>query len=506
MTSPIESLTRLKKTAAERGWFKDKSVVYHGLGPLGAHMWSHFLPISCVIAEYYGEEVPRHIEEAWGAPVYSYEKYKHVRHGTSGLFLEHFYADHEKEILSTLAKTPGDLLMIPFAPSQKLLDFLYRKAPRLQLLQNTVVIQNYFEDKTMLAWRAEEIGIPLPPLASLFPFSSLNYAALRDRYPNGFVIQIPHSQHGGGTDFVFSEADLAKVVEEKRAMLGKAFDRTQVKITPFLSGPSLNCTGSVCNGSVALSPPDIQIVGDPNLVPNPAMYIGSDFTRQGLTAGERQEVLSITGRIGKWLGSQGYRGNFGVDFLTTVDANFKLKEIYVSEVNARLVGESQYMADFEAMNDVVPLTFFHLAEYLELDITADQIEAYNRELPDVKGSAIIIYTKDKGTHRATGGLKSGVYRFDENEKPVRLRDGWTLSDTKTDDEWVLTNGVPWGDLVIGHPRYGDECIALFYIMTRESIVDPVNWRLVSERWRKRIEVVRDAAGLVPCEYRSLKVD
>lgn len=501
MTNPLESLSTLKRVAQEKGWFKDKAVVYQGLGPLGAQMFTHFLPVSAIISEYYGEEVPIHIEKKWGTPVFSYEKYKKVRHGSSSLFINHFYQDHGDEILKAIANDKRDLMMIPFAPTQPLLDFLFKRAKKLHYFQNTCVIQNYFEDKTMLAWKADEIGIPMPPKAVLDQFSALNYKALSDKFPNGFVIQIPHSQHGGGTDFIFNENDFGNVLQEKRTMLGKAFDRTQVKITPYLSGPSLNCTGSVCNGGVALSPPDIQIVGDPNLVPNPAMYIGSDFSRQGLSPSEREEILGITERIGRWLGANGYRGNFGVDFLTTVDENLNLQKIYVSEVNARLVGESQYMADFEAMNDVVPLVFFHLAEYLELDITPAQIAEYNKNLPDVKGSAIIIYSQDKGTHKAKGTLTSGVYSLDGGLK--KLREGWTLSDTQNDDEIVITNGVPWDDLVIGHPRYGDECIPLLYIMTRKSIVDRKNWRLVSDEWRKNIQTVRDALNLQPCEYRSL---
>lgn len=501
--SPIESLSRLKRVAHERGWFKDWSLVYQGLGPLGAHMFAHFLPIAAVVAEYYGEEVPKHVEEAWGTPCFSYEKFKRVRHGTSSLFVNHFYPDHGDEILKALSDRGGKLCMVPFQPNQPLLDFLFRRAPHIQLFQHNCVIQNHFEDKTMLAWKAGEIGIPMPPQAVLMPFGQIAYEPLADKFPAGFVIQIPHSQHGGGTDFVFTMDDLERVFEEKRPMFGKAFERTMVKITPFLSGPSLNCTGCVVNGSVALSPPDIQIVGDPELVPNPAMYIGSDFSRQGLTAAERQEVLDITARIGRWLGANGYRGNFGVDFLTTVDENFKLKEIFVSEVNARMVGESQYMADFEAMHDIVPLTFFHLAEYLELPIEADDIEAYNRELPDVEGSAVIIYTDQKGTHQAKGGLKSGVYTL-KGDTLDRVRDGWTLSDTRSDDEFVITNGVPWEDLVIGHPRYGDECIPLLYLMTRKSIVDEKNWRIINKEWKRRIGIVRDAVKLEPCEYRSLR--
>ncbi len=79
MGDALESLTKLKKRMASAGWFRDMSLVYHGLGPIGAHMFHHFMPVSTIIALYYGEEVEKYIEGEWGTRVFSYEKLNGVR-------------------------------------------------------------------------------------------------------------------------------------------------------------------------------------------------------------------------------------------------------------------------------------------------------------------------------------------------------------------------------------------------------------------------------------------
>jgi len=501
----LNSFELTKKTAEEEKWFKGVNIVYQGFGAMAADMFRDFVKIGAVVSFYYGEDVQTHLEKNWGIPVFSYEKKKKVRHNTVGLFHDYFYQDYGDEILKTLSKLDGKIAFIPFATTKGLQDFLFSTGGKFHLFQNPVIVQNYFDYKARLAWRAQEIGIPLPPDSIITFFGKLNFEELYNKY-GSFVIQVPISQAGGGTDFVHSKEDFEKIIEMRKKSLGENFEKTQVKITRYLSGPSLNCTGCVVGGAVALSQPDIQIVGDPAITSNPAQYIGSDFSLNAFSPEHRQKMLEITRRIGIWMGKNGYRGNFGVDFLSTLDSQGNLDEIYVSEINARLVGESQYLADFQKMKNCVPLTFFHLAEYMDIPIEPAHIEEYNKNLPDLEGSAIMILSKNKGTFKATGGIKSGVYQCPDGKNLKRVRDGLTLSDTKSRDEFVITNGVPWEGLTIGHPRYGDEDVCLCYIMTRESIVDPKNWKRINNKWKNLIDTVRDSLKLINAPKRSLKDD
>lgn len=465
-------------------------------------MFRYFAPVVATVTQYYGEECRTTMEQEMGIRCFSYEKDKRVRHLNSDFFLNYYYSDHGAEIEEYLGKLPGTVAFIPFQTTPALLKFIFDHGHKYKLFQNPVIVQNYFDHKPRLTWRAAEIGIPMPPDASIFLFGDATYRELVDKYAGSFVIQVPLSTAGGGTFFVHSEDDFDKLIEARKKDIGAAFGRTQIKVTPYLNGPTLNCTGCVCNGEVALSPPDIQITGDTTMVSTAGQYIGSDFSLNAFGDDLRAEMMDIVRRMGVWLGRNAYRGNFGIDFLTTVDSSGRVTELFVSEVNARLVGESQYMADFESMKDIVPLPFFHLAEYLELDIKPEEIRAYNESLPNIEGSAILIYKREKGIFRSPGKLKPGVYRLNAG-KLDRLRDGFNLSDTKNRDEFVVTNGVPTEDLVIGHPRHGDGEVFLNYILTRESIVDPKNWKNVNEKWRSVVRLVRDAIQLEPCEPRSL---
>lgn len=496
--SPISSLGRLREVAANESWFKDIKLVFQGFGPQSALMFEQFAPIAATITNFSGQEVLDVMEKERGIKSFSYEVKRGVRHSNPDPFVNYFYHDYGTEISDYLNSLDGTIVFVPFQTTPALLEFLFENGHRYKLFQNPVIIQNYFDHKPRLTWKAGEIGIPMPPDAATRLFGDISYNEVTDAFRGSFVIQTPLSQAGGGTFFVHSEEDYDRLMADEKQRRGDFFARTQIKITPFLSGPSLNCTGCVCNGEVVLSPPDIQIVGDPGMVSVAGQYIGSDFSLHAFEPNLRTEILEIVRRVGRWLGRHAYRGNFGVDFLTTTDDNGKVDKLYVSEVNARLVGESQYMADFEAMMDIVPLSFFHLAEYLELDIKPKDIQAYNEELPDVEGSALLIYKKEKGVFRSPGRLKCGVYTL-KNGSLERVRDGINLSDTKSADEFVITNGVPWEGLVIGDPRHGDGEVFLLYILTRDSIVNPNNWKVVNDKWRGIADIVRDAIGLEPCE-------
>lgn len=466
-------------------------------------MLSHFLRPTGIICDDDGHEIREVVEKGWGTRIFSYERKKRVRHGDPAPFENFFLKDYAEEVMSFLNSGAGDVYFVPFSTTPDLQEFLFHKGRHIHLLQNPVIVQNYFDYKARLAWRAEKLGIPIPPESSLGFFGNLNYRELADKYDGAFVVQVPISAAGMGTDIIRTEEDFRRMMEEKRGMLGERFERTQVKITRFLPGPSLNCTASICNGEIALSPPCVQIVGDPCLTPAPTQHSGSDFTLRGMPSEIRRQILDTMLKIGRWMGANCYRGNFGVDFLSTVDQTGKPDAVYVSEINARLVSESQYMADFESIQDMVPLTFFHIAEFLNLEIPPEDIQRYNADMRDIEGSNMIICTNQKGIFRCPGTFKSGRYVLRDG-KPKWRGPALSLSNAKDREEFVVTSGVPWEDLVVGHPRYGDVNIPLFNLMTRESVMDPADWRVLSPKWRGIVNLVRHSLALAPCAPRSLQ--
>ncbi|MBI4178951.1 hypothetical protein HY522_05990 [bacterium] len=501
--SPLRSLSALKKIAHQRRWFQGKRFVYYGATACDSHMLSHFLPVSAVICDDDGDEVRTIIENAWGAKVFSYERKKRVRHGDPEPFEMFFLHDEGDRIMKCIGEWDDDVCFVPFSTTPDLQEFLFHKGRHLRLLQNPVIVQNYFDYKARLAWRAAKLGIPIPPESSLGFLGSLNYEELTQKYGGAFVVQVPLSSAGMGTDIIRSKVDFDNMVAEKQEMLEDRFDRTQVKITRFLPGPPLNCTASICNGEIVLSPPCVQIVGEPALTPVQTQHSGSDFSLRGIPPEIRKQMIDTMIKVGRWMGGNCYRGNFGIDFLTTTDKSGVPDAVFVSEINARLVSESQYMADFEAMRDVVPLSFFHVAEFMNYEIRPEDILRYNEALPEIEGSNLIVCTLEEGIFRCPGTLKAGRYVWRDNA-PLWIGPGISLSDTKNSEEFVVTSGVPCEDLVIGHPRYGYLDIPLFNVMSRESVLDPNDWKRLNPKWQSIIHALRNAVALAPCPPRSLK--
>ena len=79
----------------------------------------------------------------------------------------------------------------------------------------------------------------------------------------------------------------------------------------------LNIGAVVWEDGVTLHPLSVQIIGDPRLTSREFGYCGNDFEiAKALPEHVVAAIETITTTIGNWLRLRGYRGAFGVDFLT----------------------------------------------------------------------------------------------------------------------------------------------------------------------------------------------
>ncbi|MCX6357280.1 MAG: hypothetical protein NT045_05300, partial [Candidatus Aureabacteria bacterium] len=196
MADPLRSYRALKKWIDSTGCFNDIRLVYHGLGPLGAHMFKHFIPVSAIASAYYGDEVSRYMEAEWGTKIFSYEKMNRVRVNDCRDYYSNFFHDHGPALVAAIEARGGEACLAPFAPSNAIHEFIFTSAPSWRLLTNLKIAQDYFEFKSRLAMEAARIGIPMPPASRVMSFESLDYRRLADSYEGGFVIQTPLSQAG----------------------------------------------------------------------------------------------------------------------------------------------------------------------------------------------------------------------------------------------------------------------------------------------------------------------
>lgn len=134
-------------------------------------------------------------------------------------------------------------------------------------------------------------------------------------------------------------------------------------VSPFLEGAlPINVGGCVYDSStVTLHPMSVQLIGVPALTHRQFGYCGNDFAAaRAVPSAIVEEIDSTTRTIGRWLGSMGFRGAFGVDYLVHHEV------VYFAEINPRMQGSTRMSSQLAQQVDRVDLCLDHVAAFLGL--------------------------------------------------------------------------------------------------------------------------------------------
>ena len=102
-----------------------------------------------------------------------------------------------------------------------------------------------------------------------------------------------------------------------------------------MDGLSPNINAVVLDETVLLSYPSIQLIGVSECINLRAGYCGNDFsTTVSLPETVIQKIYEQTHKVGNWIRQQGYRGLFGIDFVTDGST------VYPVEINPRFQGST----------------------------------------------------------------------------------------------------------------------------------------------------------------------
>ncbi|MEA3229586.1 MAG: ATP-grasp domain-containing protein [archaeon] len=177
----------------------------------------------------------------------------------------------------------------------------------------------YFDNKiTQRREVVEDLDIPVP--RSFIAQSIDELAGLyRDNFDGKAFVMRSHSSSGSGTEVVDSEEAILsslKIVQDEEYIISDFLD---VEISP-------STLGVVAGDGVYVAGLSDQILVEG------VQYFGN-VSPSAAGAGQREEMVSLTEKIGDYLGVRGYRGPFGVDFI--ID---KRGELYFTELNPRLIG------------------------------------------------------------------------------------------------------------------------------------------------------------------------
>lgn len=305
-----------------------------------------------------------------------------------------------------------------------------------------------FENKVKFRRLLEEIGVSVPPGRIKKP-QNLHYGHLMNSLGLPFVIQHPTRGGGKGTFFVQNKNDfkhaLKKLrirIKEGRELPAKAPE--EVIVTRFIKGPSPSVTGCVTRHGILSTCPQIQILDIPELF-NPergsGLFCGHDWDYH-LSEKVENQAYDIVEKVGKYFQSQEYKGIFGLDFvMDTVGAYHDTPKLYVTEANPRLLATFPTITMVQLENNEPPIIAFHLLEYLNIDYDTDVAEINQLMRRPKQGAQMFLHNLTGRWARNYGEIRPGAYRL--NPKLEFVRPGYVLKHLKNEDEFLVTEGVPF---------------------------------------------------------------
>ncbi len=268
------------------------------------------------------------------------------------------------EIKSQISQSQHPVI-VPFKPSAKI-ELLCQKNQWINA-SNPAKSNRLLEDKVKFFNLAKKNNLPVIP-GFIDEFNQNSFKQAQDLFTDKIVIQ-SHFGWAGNSTNLFSDYTTAS----KQIPQG-----TLVKFSPFIKGYSLLNNCCLTRYGLLQSPPALQYTGLKELTSNPFATVGRQWPSLA-SPNIQQKIWQITTDFSqKILAPLGYKGFFGLDFIVSDD------EVYLLECNPRLTASFAFYTQMELQQQLNPLFYFHLAEFVNLDyeinLSKEQERFYNKNL------------------------------------------------------------------------------------------------------------------------------
>ena len=309
------------------------------------------------------------------------------------------------------------------------------KDKRFRVLAPPLVLKDLFDDKLRQLELFSRLGVKTPH-TFVCRLDETTFVKAGDILDGPFVVQPPVGSSGENTYFVNDDVDFERVRDVFRS-------DQRVKLSKYLPVPSLNGHCIVLKTreglrSIAVSP-SVQIVGIPGCTSRAETYCGNDFSAAGMVSKSiREEICTIMEKIGLFMGSKGFLGLFGMDFLLYGD------QVLALEINPRFQGSTMLLSLLQVDRGEVPLAALHVMQFMGL------MEAISQEfLEHLKaayrtpytGAHLIVHSLEDKPCRIEHDLNAGVHIL-VNDAIQRIRNGTTYRDLKSPKEWCILGNLP----------------------------------------------------------------
>ncbi|GEM_PF-2796222 len=277
------------------------------------------------------------------------------------------------------------------------------------LLEKNIEISEKVENKIKFFEIAKDLNLQIPE-TEIAQIDSDSFQKFSKKFEN-FVVQFPFSAAGLGT-YIFQKKDfeILENSESFKRVFVENFGRV-AKVSKFIEGKNLTINACATKFGTLISFPFAQITGISSLGGGELSSNGTDFSFE-ISEKIAEKCKKETKKIGDFLYKNGFCGIFGVDFLLS-----ESEDIFVIEVNSRIVFSIPFFTKLEILQNRTPLLFFHYAELFKKDIKFSDNQ-FEKSFEKVFGSQVIVRNGNK--KRNFIKFESGIYDESLNFKKLSI--------------------------------------------------------------------------------------
>ncbi|KKP37803.1 MAG: Biotin carboxylase-like protein [Candidatus Peregrinibacteria bacterium GW2011_GWF2_33_10] len=291
-------------------------------------------------------------------------------------------------------KNEMDLKILAFKPNPRF--FKVCKENNFKILLPDADIARELEDKVIFY----EIFTKYKKI-SLLPYKigileNFKFENVFKKFEN-FVVQKRRGYAGNSTYFIKNKKDFEKLQNE--------FPDDEVKITKFITGPTLTLNACATKQGIFVSKPFLQITGEKLLSRQKGGTCGVSFDIDQICDEKiLTEIENQTKLIGKIMYEKEFRGIFGLDLILTdeqEDSCLRRNDngVYVIECNPRMTISVPHFTKRELASRQKPLLMEHLEEFegknekwkMKNGKCKEEDSCFPRN--DIKGASLILRNK-----------------------------------------------------------------------------------------------------------------
>lgn len=278
---------------------------------------------------------------------------------------------------------------------------------------------------------------------------SISFSDLQDRYGEKVVFQVAEMVAGGGTGTAFVETvdEFERFKEKVTIKREKLISIAHINAARYIDGIPTSIPVCVTQHGILVGRIQTQVLDIPevrDLSEGSGLFCGHDWSFRQYDEDIQIQAQEIGRKYGEYVRTLGYKGILGLDILVDEVE----KKVWPVECNPRFTDAFPVVSEMLLSHSLVPMDIFHILEHTNTPYEFD-IEALNHAYlsTPLEGAQIILETKTESWMKVVDAPKAGVYRYTREAGLEFVRDGYRYEHLAEENEFLITEGVPFPDTV-----------------------------------------------------------